>query len=356
MKPLFGKIVRNVSATAAVALGLSKRVDYRTLNRYILGINQMDDLGSILQEASNCLKEILNYKLFAVAVENGGAIDVWIDPSIYRKSFGKMIERDAAFGSGLPIRYLNGDQEGAQDTATFHPEQLSAHELSGDNFTAKLYVIPERRMFNYHSEIMGVIAQTIHIALSNHISIRQLENAAAIDPLTQCYNRREFDKQIERNIANAVRHKKALSLFMFDIDHFKKVNDRYGHQAGDEVLRKISEAIRNEIRTGDVLARYGGEEFIAILPETTKERAIELAERLRKVVENLRIKSEDSTIRVTASFGVSTLSTKDDRESLVKDADAMLYKAKASGRNVVMPGLIKLCRLDTQAETGSTNA
>jgi diguanylate cyclase (GGDEF)-like protein len=352
MKPLFGKIFHSVSAATALMLGISRRVDYRTLNRYILEINMEDDIVNILRGASNCLKEILNYKLFAVAVQCDKGVDVWIDPSLYKKSFERMIKGDPAFEKGLPITYLNKDDEYTGPTAVFNEATVISHELSGADFTAKLYIIPERRMLPYHAEIMGVIAQTISIALSNFLSIQRLENAASIDPLTRCYNRREFDKQIERHIANASRHGAPLSVFLMDLDHFKAVNDTHGHQAGDEVLKRVAQAIQTEIRTGDVLSRYGGEEFVALLPETGRERAMEIAERLRKVIEKLDIRFEGESIRVTASFGVSALTPGCDKERLIKEADAMLYKAKANGRNVVMPGLIKLCRLDeTERET-----
>jgi diguanylate cyclase (GGDEF)-like protein len=173
--------------------------------------------------------------------------------------------------------------------------------------------------------------------------MENLKNAAVIDSLTGCYNRREFENQINRHIATTTRHGHHLSLFMFDLDFFKKINDTHGHLGGDLVLKEISLLVKDNMRKGDVLARYGGEEFIAILPETNKTKAMELADRLRSKIAAIRIPYNGNIIRVTASFGVAELLPNADMNKIIQDADAMLYKAKVNGRNTVMPGLIKIC-------------
>jgi diguanylate cyclase (GGDEF)-like protein len=180
------------------------------------------------------------------------------------------------------------------------------------------------------------------------MNLKNLENAAAFDPLTNCYNRREFSRLIEHNIANAQRYGKDLSIIMFDMDHFKKINDTYGHQGGDIVLKKVCQVIRSGIRKGDYLSRYGGEEFVLVLPDTKMTRAMELAERLRKTIENQPIKiSEETDIKTTASFGVAALRSDSDKGTLLQEVDAMLYKAKTSGRNTVMPAL-KVCNFSAR--------
>ena len=135
---------------------------------------------------------------------------------------------------------------------------------------------------------------------------------------------------------------------MFDLDHFKSVNDQFGHLVGDLVLKQVAEAVHLKIRKGDYLSRYGGEEFVLVLPDTRRTRAMELAERLKLVIGALRIKTpEGDTVKITASFGVAALKKDDDREGLIKKADDMLYKAKAAGRNKVMPQ-IKLINSPTE--------
>jgi len=130
---------------------------------------------------------------------------------------------------------------------------------------------------------------------------------------------------------------------MFDIDLFKKVNDTCGHQAGDTVLKEITHLVQQNIRTEDILARFGGEEFLVVLPGTGRHEAMEMADRLRHKISTKWIKTEEGQIRVTASFGVAAYKPRTDMAHLVKSADTMLYKAKLAGRNLVMPGLIKIC-------------
>jgi diguanylate cyclase (GGDEF)-like protein len=205
-------------------------------------------------------------------------------------------------------------------------------------YYANLYILPDRRMFLYHNEIINIIVKSLGISLANLMNIKRLESAAAFDSMTNCYNRREFNRLIEHNIANAKRHQRDLSIIMFDLDHFKGVNDQFGHLVGDLVLRKVAEAIQLKIRKGDYLSRYGGEEFVLVLPDTKRTRAMELAERLKQVVHSLRVKTpEGDTVKITSSFGVASLRKDDDRQGLIKKADDMLYKAKAAGRNRVMP-------------------
>jgi diguanylate cyclase (GGDEF)-like protein len=169
------------------------------------------------------------------------------------------------------------------------------------------------------------------------MNIKKLETQAVIDPLTGCYNRRALNSYLEHDIANVHRYSGDLSVIMFDIDHFKGVNDSHGHQAGDSILREISRMVQSKIRRSDYLARYGGEEFVLVLRNTQYSYALELAERLRVMLEGSRISLGRETIGITASFGVASLRAGSDRERLLAEADAMVYRAKASGRNKVMP-------------------
>ena len=204
-------------------------------------------------------------------------------------------------------------------------------------------MMPEKGITQFHNEVVNLILQGSATALSMQIKMENLKDAAVLDPLTGCYNRREFETQLRRHAATSARHNSRLSVFMFDLDHFKSVNDTHGHLCGDQVLREVSGLVRESMRQGDILARFGGEEFIAILPETGKAKAMELANRLRSRIAKLRIPFNQATIRVTASFGVAELIPNTDISRVIEDADTMLYKAKRNGRNTVMPGLIKVC-------------
>ena len=163
----------------------------------------------------------------------------------------------------------------------------------------------------------------------------ELELRSSCDGLTGVMNRASFDERLRTECNNADRHKRPLSLLMVDIDFFKLVNDHYGHQAGDEVLRTLANILEKTTRPADVVARYGGEEFSVILPDTDDESAMAMAQRLRKAIENTTFNCPASVnIYVTASFGCATReSDKVTTQDLVKAADDALYRAKESGRN-----------------------
>jgi two-component system cell cycle response regulator len=162
---------------------------------------------------------------------------------------------------------------------------------------------------------------------------------AVVDSLTRLYNRHYLDTHLKNLVRQAGEQGRALSLMIMDMDHFKSVNDTYGHDVGDEVLKQLSGIIMNTIRSADLAARYGGEEFVILMPETDAARAFEAAERLRRNVEihGFAVNHADSPIKKTVSIGYATMNTNDTPESLLKRADVALYEAKNSGRNKVMP-------------------
>lgn len=159
----------------------------------------------------------------------------------------------------------------------------------------------------------------------------KMNNLANIDRLTRLYNRRYFDEHLLREVERSKRYKKRLSLVMIDIDHFKTINDTYGHQKGDDVLQKIAYLLLTNTRRIDMVCRYGGEEMVIILPEISSTNAFNLAEKIRTIVEK---KSEEETgVKITVSLGVAELDRLDTLQELIEHADSALYKAKESGRN-----------------------
>lgn len=172
-------------------------------------------------------------------------------------------------------------------------------------------------------------------------SQRDLRNLAILDGLTGVYNRREFNLQLRAELERSERYQHPCSLIMMDIDYFKKLNDTHGHQGGDEVLRVVAALLKQEVRPTDRVARYGGEEFAVILPETTGDKALGVAERLRETIAISPISiSEEMIINVTVSIGVATFPTDaTSEEKLLSLADQALYSAKKSGRNRVIKSL-----------------
>jgi diguanylate cyclase (GGDEF)-like protein len=181
-----------------------------------------------------------------------------------------------------------------------------------------------------------------------HISLekanKEIRLLSRTDPLTGCYNRGHLNELLPREIKRALRYRHPLSLAMCDIDHFKKVNDTYGHQCGDQVLKNFVQSISELIRSdSDWLARYGGEEFLLVLPETKLENAFGLAERLRNHLAQKVIEAEDDKVSITASFGVTGFKASDPPQNitfqtLINTADKYLYAAKKRGRNRVISG------------------
>ena len=165
----------------------------------------------------------------------------------------------------------------------------------------------------------------------------QLQRLAVTDPLTGLLNRRALSDLMRREMGRHVRHGHELAVIIFDIDRFKQVNDRYGHAAGDIVLRHVAKVASETVRGTDALARYGGEEFVLVAPETSEAHAVELAERIREALQSCAVAVDSNTLRVTASFGISMLRADDkEPERIVSRADAALYAAKAGGRNRVV--------------------
>ncbi|MBW2100798.1 MAG: sensor domain-containing diguanylate cyclase [Deltaproteobacteria bacterium] len=164
----------------------------------------------------------------------------------------------------------------------------------------------------------------------------ELKRLADTDGLTGLYNRRYLLEKLDREVCRARSYNRPLSLIMIDADYFKSVNDRYGHDVGDRVLRQIAGTCRNILRENDILGRVGGEEFAVILPGADLEKARQVAERLRSGVENNRLSIQNGEVRITISVGLAQLnSTALDTKNLMKQADTALYCAKRNGRNLV---------------------
>jgi diguanylate cyclase (GGDEF)-like protein len=182
---------------------------------------------------------------------------------------------------------------------------------------------------------------TIAIDRSNYYAQSQeLRRISITDSLTGLLNRRYFQERLAEEVDRSTRHSKPLSLMMIDADHFKQYNDNNGHPAGDKALVMIARCLRDGVRAIDVVSRFGGEEFAVILPETRKDEALEIGERLRQGVESVYFPGEESLPGgcLTVSIGVASFADDArDLKSLIQRADRALYQAKARGRNTIVP-------------------
>jgi two-component system cell cycle response regulator len=164
----------------------------------------------------------------------------------------------------------------------------------------------------------------------------EIYRLTTVDGLTQIFNRRYFEETLDREISRCNRYGRELSLVLIDIDNFKRINDTYGHLAGDYVLKHLASTVRTKIRREDIFARFGGEEFAMLLPELDHKQAANVAEKTRKLIEKQSFRFDNQAISVTISLGVATFSEgQRDGAELIKAADGRLYQAKQSGRNRV---------------------
>lgn len=186
-------------------------------------------------------------------------------------------------------------------------------------------------------QILKSAMRHLALALKNAMLYREVKQHADLDGLTLVHNRRHFDARLAEETERHIRYAQPFTLMMLDIDHFKPINDTYGHQAGDAVLKQLAGLLRSTLRTTDYVARYGGEEFVVILPYTPDEQAILLAERLRGTIETHSFSHEGVRIPVTVSIGLSPVpeTQAQTAEQILGDADRALYRAKACGRNRV---------------------
>jgi diguanylate cyclase (GGDEF)-like protein len=179
--------------------------------------------------------------------------------------------------------------------------------------------------------LLRTVADQVAVAVNHARLFTQMQQLALTDGLTGCVNRRSFEMQLERDLRLATRMRQPVSLIMLDIDHFKRVNDTYGHDAGDAALRFLADVLRDELRGVDTAARYGGEEFAVILPQAGLDGALIVAERLRSRLETTEVPGIG---HITASFGLATFPLHaNSRDQLVGSADRALYEAKHAGRN-----------------------
>lgn len=191
------------------------------------------------------------------------------------------------------------------------------------------------------TDFLERLAAVVAICIENGANHERVRHLSITDPLTGASNRRDLDRRLDEAVACAARSASPLACVFFDVDHFKRFNDTYGHTAGDAVLREVARRMRAELRRSDVLCRYGGEEFVALLPGTNGERALEIAERIRVAIGNVPFVLEDGrAVSITLSAGVAVQIPGGNDEAaaarLLHGADQAAYAAKAAGRNRVV--------------------
>ncbi len=272
-------------------------------DRHLLVRVHGSQLGQVITLSSN-----------AYSIGRSPDSDIWLNDSGMSRRHARLVKSDNA--------YLVEDLDSANGTFV-QGERIKNKKLrDGDNIQLG----------------SGVVFRYSVTDADEEAVLRRLYEASVRDALTGAYNRDHFDERLKAEVSYAKRHKTDVSLVMFDLDHFKRVNDTWGHQAGDAVLMEVSARIQKDLRTEDVFARYGGEEFVVIFRGIAVDGAARVADRLRQVIGAAPVDYDGKPIPVTASLGVASLACIEDltSEALIGAADRRLYAAKHAGRNRVV--------------------
>ena len=222
--------------------------------------------------------------------------------------------------------------------ADFRPGEVRVYPVTHKSVPLGVVVLATASTFTAaQGALIDLFLQGLGLALNNAIAHDRLQHLAALDPLTNIYNRRFGLGRLHEEFGRAVRVTAPLGVLMLDIDHFKAVNDTYGHLVGDRVLKSVCAIVRSSLREGDVLLRYGGEELLAVMPAASSEDLRQMGERLRQAVEDSSVADGAKTVRVTLSAGGAAYPSQNvEREDgLIQLADEALYRAKEGGRNRV---------------------
>ncbi len=352
---LFSKAVRTcvpkttslqltVSVTTKLARLLQEQaVREIAVNRISTAIRSSLELPSVLQTTVNEVGQALGAQSSALCVE-GEHGQTSLTTCYFRDGEDDDDDKRAellgdidAIGVRLRGRMKTYVHDGSSDACeTDTPPVAAVPVIYHDRTMGVLLVTsdnPQRVWQDNEVMLLRTVADQVAVAVNHARLFQQMQHQALTDGLTGCFNRRFFEIQLERDLHLATRMRQPVSLILLDIDHFKRVNDTHGHDAGDAALRILANALREELRGVDTAARYGGEEFAIILPQAGPEGALVVAERLRSRIERTEVPGVGC---ITASIGVATFpADASSRELLVTSADRALYLAKRTGRNKV---------------------
>lgn len=319
------------------ALAESRRAS-RVAHNFAATLASHIELTPLVDAALNVLHAANNYSACALCILRDG--------ELVTVSSSGIAEPDELAGSELVQRSyrmldtvkvdLPGDIQLDGGIVQFRPRTVVAFPLHIRLVPIGVVVLASAEPTTEHQdELIQQLLPNFAVALNNALSHERLQKVAAIDPLTGLYNRRFGLERLSQDFSRSVRSNEPLGVALFDIDHFKSINDTYGHQVGDTVLKTIATNVKRVLREGDTLMRYGGEEFLAVLPGAGGADLQTVGERMRRVVESSVIVDSGTEVRVTISLGGVSFPSADvtDLDDLIRKADAAMYNAKKTGRN-----------------------
>jgi diguanylate cyclase (GGDEF)-like protein len=315
-------------------------------------INASSDLKEIVESAGANLSALFDFSSFGMFWKDGHLLHLYQEescPPSFTQGVVKQIIKvySALMGETLDVervnlhvekKMLNPDQMRVDPMATLKSHLTLPIALEGEILGCISINSDQPNAFDAQDlQFFSVIGYQMTATIEHLQRLSSVKNLAIYDTLTGLYNRRYFDEKFGTEAQQAFVNKTSLSLVLIDIDHFKKVNDTFGHPEGDKILRGVASLLKNSVRKKDTVARYGGEEFILVLPEANLEAASMIAERIRKLVENTSFDIGNAHLNATISLGISSFPSHRARskEELLKMADLALYRAKGEGRNRV---------------------
>lgn len=314
----------------------------RVFNRFTKVMSENLDLSKLADETLSLLIESTNFEAGAVLVIRQGELQLIASQGILdADSLAKhdVIARSIKAGKSSRIQLPdNIDLDGV--LTHFKPSEIFIEPIEFKSSTLGVLVAATgAHIADEHTEQLGqLFSRSIGLAINNAMIHSKFQKLAAIDGLTSIYNRRFGMERLKEDFSRAVREQNSMAIGMVDIDHFKAINDTYGHLVGDRVIKMIASIIKNTIREGDIVIRYGGEEFLMILHGASCENAYNICERIRHQVKDTVFKEENQLIQVSVSIGLAAYPEQPagDEVELIHKADQALYQAKETGRNQVL--------------------
>ena len=302
--------------------------------------NELD----IAKLSNKALSHLIHYTKASagmIVIDQGGHLDV-ADSYLIKdpESVTKMQVVHRCFETNKRIVFdLNEEIKIEAGLLNFFPKAILIEPISYKNEVLGVILLASARMFEETTiSQMNVYTHGLSLGMHNAIIHDKLQKLAVIDPLTKVYNRRFGMGRLREEFGRSIRTNLPFGIMMLDIDFFKKTNDTYGHLVGDYVLTNFCSIVKNILRQGDILIRYGGEEFLVILPGASLKGTLEVAEKIRRIIEENAMKYNNQEIKMTVSIGVSSFPEfeAENVEDLIHHADLGLYQAKDSGRNKVV--------------------
>ncbi|HSB07677.1 MAG TPA: diguanylate cyclase [Thermodesulfobacteriota bacterium] len=331
------------------------RLIFKNLNILRSTLNAISmsfEMKAMIESAGTHLPNLFDFSSFAVFWKEGPTLYLYQEetcPPSFTEQVKKNIARVWSVLGGEPIpvdqidlqieqRKMKPNPFSMDPQATLKSHLTLPLALDGDLLGCISLNSEQSDAFDAQDlQFFSVIGSQMASTLKHFQRFSSIKTMAIYDTLTNLYNRRYFEERLGLETQQAFYGGATLSLVMIDIDHFKKVNDTFGHTEGDKVLREISSLLRTSVRKKDTVARYGGEEFILILPEAGLEESSMIAERIRRLVENTLFEVGHARINLTVSLGISSFPNHraKSKEELVRMSDQALYDAKRGGRNRV---------------------